>query len=779
MRAHRNADTSRSAPLADGPATAAPSGPVDPVKGLVRGLDPAVAPTRLGKLRCGLVPGPGGLRIDPSRQRRKARGLLATPADRVGLDGAQGPAGVYPTRTRRDFRYPHLRLSGSRGDLDRVRRRVGSGDVDADGLVESRAATAPEGQREEQGGETGLHESSSRQGGVAGLPETGTSFPAQDAGRSRRHPQALARSTGLLAAPERKLSTSRRGALTPSYGAPENGAYSDRARSPMGLIQIRFEDATSSATVYGLWEDEETPAVLTILASLQDGLRVREGAGLVHAGWHRALAACRESERRLSGRPLAERHAAARGLYLSGGPLAASAADVAGLLLSYDATHFRPYPTGGAARGDDHGIGTRPHLTVRVDRVDHGDGLETVLTIRPTPDEGLLETFDKPLAVGGDLGNRWSGGADLALARRIRALAPFGPALTRVELASDGFPTVITRLDAATVAVAHARLLGMPLPVALPLQASLPPSPPKQDPPARALGPGRLVVRFRHGAALGTGLPATTLVLERDGDRADLPDLLARLAALPLLPLALEGTGDRTARHLSTTEDLASGLIDRESGDPADLVRALAGLLPHGALPRACRAPQDYAALLFAAEPGLWHVRPDGAPGTGEADVTVLLEQVPSDDRIPGPSTTCLAILPATRHAAALGADPRLAEHVRLLTAWGTALAPLRLSWIRFEARACAFSLGFEEAGLAVACARIAGFDLPAETPYGPRPFAGSPRRQGRIPALPNWEPEALLAPAELALQRRAREELALAAQGHAPDTVVGFAPAD
>ena len=41
----------------------------------------------------------------------------------------------------------------------------------------------------------------------------------------------------------------------------------------MGLMQIRFEDAASAVTVYGLWDDDETPSLVTILASLPDAFR--------------------------------------------------------------------------------------------------------------------------------------------------------------------------------------------------------------------------------------------------------------------------------------------------------------------------------------------------------------------------------------------------------------------------------------------------------------------------------------------------------------------------
>jgi hypothetical protein len=435
------------------------------------------------------------------------------------------------------------------------------------------------------------------------------------------------------------------------------------------------------------------------------------------------------------------------------------------MLLAYDAHYYRPYPDAGRRGGRRHGVGGRPHLVANVGHEDFGHGRETVLVVSVDADPELLALFDKSLDEDVEMGGHWSGRADLALARRIRAIDPFAPCLTRVEQPADGPPRVTTRLDAATVAVAYARLLGTPLPASLELHGALRPRPALDDAPGRALGDGDLVVRFERGGG-GPEEPRDAVTLIRRGDVRDLPDVLARIAALPLLPLALEGTGDRLAALVKSCEAVTEHPLG--PGGPPDHAgrfRAAERHLDPAFTPNAAQDVAGYASLLFAAEPGLWRPCPDGCAPAAGPDVLVAFEALPGtgagdSGRLPSRPSTLMRVRPAARHLPAVAAADAFHGHARTLAEWGQALGALKVDWIRFEPATCGLEADFEGTYAAAVFARHAGIPLPDRTPYGPFERAAYDW-PGRRPVPPEWEPEALLAPAELALQRRAQAQIA------------------
>jgi len=201
------------------------------------------------------------------------------------------------------------------------------------------------------------------------------------------------------------------------------------------MIQVRFEDDKAATTVYGLWDDDETPDVVTVLASLPDVFRARAGAPARDPRWSAAIEACRAAEAEMPGAPLPERHAAALRRFLAAGGMAPEGSlSVAGLLVAFDAHYFRPYSDAGQTPEDEHGVGSGPHVVVRVTREDHGHGPETVLAIEPDPELARWFEPNCPPGYDGDLGGLWYGDGELDLDHRIRASNPFSPSLTRVRM---------------------------------------------------------------------------------------------------------------------------------------------------------------------------------------------------------------------------------------------------------------------------------------------------------------------------------------------------------
>jgi hypothetical protein len=487
----------------------------------------------------------------------------------------------------------------------------------------------------------------------------------------------------------------------------------------MQPIRIRIEDGTSAVVVHARSETEDVPWLMVATTAPQDGLRARSGARHVHRGWARALEACRAVEATSSRLPLRERHARALTNFLVDGPLAGDAASYASLLLSGDALALGPAP-------DASSPGRPPHLLARLVRADLGHGPETVVSVQAAP--GLLEWFNVPLGTDPGLGERWHGGADLALARRIRSMLPFSDGPVRIEQGSDQPPVAVARLDAATVAVAYAAVLGTPLPVRRPPLPPLREPSPTPDLPALPRGEGRLTVRFSG--------PEGTVTLLRSGGARDVPDVIARIAGLPLLPLALEATADPVAGLLGSREVGTAGLAPDSHPIPLWSARSCAG-------------------LVFAAEPGLWEPCPEGTPAEKPPDVTVSVERSPHPPEGGGTpdARRVVRILPSARFHGGAGDDPALAAHRINLAEWRVALG---VDWFRFDQATAGFEADFAGAFRAVLRARRDGASMPGSTPYGPLPDPGALRKPGcRQPP----DPEELLAPAEIALQRRGMGE--------------------
>jgi len=303
----------------------------------------------------------------------------------------------------------------------------------------------------------------------------------------------------------------------------------------------------------------------------------------------------------------------------------------------------------------------------------------------------------------------------------------------------------------------------MPLPAVLPLHGPLPPpSTGLDEPVASPPGPGRIVVRFVRDLPDDPGV-----TVWRDGDAADLPRALAAVAGLPILPLALGPTRDRVGLAFRMADNHLSerGSSTCRHDDPAVGVRLLerSALIYSG--PNKAGTPQGFASLLFAAEPGLWHLLPDGATPP-EPDVTVTVSRLmppnsmgdivfhSSADGTPtadGPEARHpayhLRIAPAERHRENLRESPEEAERRRLFAAWTEALAPMRVTTWDAEG----LEVRFEQAYFASCYAAHTGMPLPDGTPYGPTPSVHA-KLDHRGPHL---QPEELLGPAELDAQRR------------------------
>jgi len=557
----------------------------------------------------------------------------------------------------------------------------------------------------------------------------------------------------------------------------------------MGLLQLRFEDQTQAATIYSTWDDDETPEMTVVLASLQDTFRAQTGAPFEHPAWLRALEICHAVQSEMPEADLTDRFAAALGRFLSRGPTVSGATELASLAISFDAHYMRPYPDDRAYASEDHGWDGKPHISIRMTQDDHGHGPETVLTIVPHPE---TETYFNYSPNEND-GDTWVRGSRREIERRIRALAPFASDLIRVSQEPGKAPVVTTRLDATTVATAYARVLDMPLAAHVPIHGPLRRHP-AWTPEAGtrticASEQGFLVFRFVRPAYPEIDMPEEVLTLKRKGGRSDLPTVLSRIAALPMLPTHMEVTDDRTAMPFHDAADWcvrAENPQKRWKGAPernpdiAVRVRQAERYALSSAAPNFRRVMQGYISYLFTAEPGMWEVFPDGVVRPENFDVGVeVTRSLPrnmvggwivrsSSDPEPQSDspdatnlTSILTIKPAPEHVEWLRDDPEFAKACDLLRAWQDAFEPLRLRTLGVNRTSCVLRHNFELLFLATVHARVAGMSVPEATPFGSLPKLPPYDRDPYMARFQILEDESLLDPDEIEEQRKLIERLA------------------